>query len=117
MGHPLKLLVFQGLLDGTTLGHRGGRTAGRLADAKDTKWTDFEPGWVGIFRFHGRPDFPTEGRLNEGLKGRLPTDSKGLGLQQKVIGKYQCCFHNMANRMGVRLRVKPCLFLGCFWAD
>jgi hypothetical protein len=43
MGHPLKLLVVQGRLDGTNLGHRGGRTAGRLADAEDAKWPDFEP--------------------------------------------------------------------------
>ena len=106
MGYPLKFLVFQRLLDGTNLSHCGGRTSGRLADAKDAKGPDFEPGWVGVIRFHGRSDFPTESRLNDGLEGRLPTDSKGLGLHQKVIGKHQCCFHNMANSMGIRLIVK-----------
>lgn len=87
MGYPVKLLVFQRHLDGTNLCHRGGRTSGRFADAEDTKGPNFEPGRVGIFRFHGRPDFPTQSRLNECLEGRLPADSNGLGLHQQVIGK------------------------------
>ena len=71
-------------------------------DEEDAKGPNFEPGRVGIFRFHGRPGFPTESRLNEGLEGRLATDSKGLGLHQKVIGNNPARFHKRANLMGVR---------------
>ena len=105
MGHPLKLLDFQRLLDSANLSLRGGRTAGRLTDAEDAKGPYLEPGRVGIFLFREQPDFPTESRLNDGLEGRLPTDSKGLGLQQKIIGKNQCRFHYMAYSMVVRLLI------------
>ena len=106
MGDPLKLLNFQRLLDSAHLSHRGGRSTGRLADTEDAKGPDLEPGWVGILQVRGRPDLPTESGLNDGLEGRFPTGSKGLGLHQKVIGKNQCRFHNMADSMVVRLLVK-----------
>jgi hypothetical protein len=112
MGHPLKLLVFQRLLNGANLSCRGGRTARYLADAEDAKGTDFESGRVGIFRFRGRPDLPTESRLNNGLEGGLPTDSKALGLHQKVIGKNERRFHKMAANMVIWLTVNPSLFSG-----
>ena len=110
MGHPLKLFVFQRFLDGANLSHCGRRTAGRFADAEDAKGPDLEPGRVGIFLFRGRPDFPTESRLNDGLEGRLPTHSKGLGLHQKVVGKDHCRFHNMPKSLVVWLSVKLRLF-------
>lgn len=112
MGHPLKLLDFQRLLDSANLSLRGGRTAGRLTDAEDAKGPYLEPGRVGILQIRGWPDLPTESRLNDGLEGRLPTDSEGLGLHQKVIGKNQCCFQNMANSMVIRLLVNPRVFSG-----
>jgi hypothetical protein len=110
MGHPLKLLVFQRLLDGANLSRRGGRTAGHLADAEDAKGTNLESGRVGVFRFRVRPDLPTERSLNNGLEGGLPTDRKALGLHQKVIGKNEGRFHTMAINMVMWFAVNPGLF-------
>lgn len=102
VGHPLKLLVIQRLPDGVNLSHRGARTARHLPDAEDAEGPDLEPGWVWIFRLHGRPDLPTESRFNNGLERGLPTDREGLGLHQEVIRKNEGCFHDMANNLGVR---------------
>lgn len=80
-----------------------GGTAGHLADAKNSKGPDLKPGWIGILEVGCRPNFPMEGILDERLEGGLPANSKRLGLHQKVIRKNQGRFHNMANRMVVRL--------------
>jgi len=87
------------------LNRRRGRSVGGLVDSEDAKGPNFESGRVGIFRFHGWPGFLTESRLNEGLEGCLATDSKGLGLHQKVIGNNQARFHKRDNLMGVRTSV------------
>ena len=79
-------------------------------DSEDAKGPNLEPGRVWIFRFHGRPDLPTESRFNNGLERGLPTDREGLGLHQKVIRKNESRFHNMADSMGVRPAVKSRLF-------
>lgn len=106
MHRPSNFLFVQLGLHSLHLSQRGGRTAGHLADAKNSKGPNLKPGWIGILQVGCRPNLPTEGILNERLEGGLPADSKGLGLHEKVIRKNQGRFHNMADRMVVRLPVK-----------
>ena len=111
MDCPAKLLFVQLFLNGPNLSQGGGGTAGHLPDAKDAIGPNFESGGIWILQVGGRPELPPKGAFNDRLERGFPTGSNDLGLHQKVIGKNQGRFHNMAKRMVVRLGVNlPTLF-------
>lgn len=106
MNRLLKVLFVQFSLNGSNLLHRSRCTTRCLPDAKHAKRPHFKSGGIGILQFGIGSDLAAEGTLNDRLESGSPPRSKGLRLDQEIIGENQCRFHSMADRMAVRLAVK-----------
>jgi hypothetical protein len=106
MNRSPNILFVQFSLKGLNVFYRNRCRTRCLPDAKHAKRTHFKSGGIGILQLGIGSHLAAEGTLNDRLESGLSPRGKGLRLDQEIIGKNKSRFHDMVDRMAVRLAVK-----------